>query len=112
MFNTLVKDLEDRTGQKYNEEKYWELLGEVFRDKDNPKGYRANKFQIISPYHSELFGTDALNTFFQSKLNKKYFENQQFIDGICIYDKVMQYKNRTKSNPIFAYVSKKRHYSN
>ncbi|MCT7554957.1 ATP-dependent DNA helicase [Aliarcobacter butzleri] len=104
MFNTLVKDLEDETGQKYNEEKYWELLNEVFRDKDNLKIKRANKFQVISPYRSELFGTDALNTFFQSKLNKKYFENQQFIDGISIYDKVMQNNNRTKSNPIFAFV--------
>lgn len=104
MFNTLVKDLEAETGDEYNEEKYWELLGKAFEDSSNPGIKRANKFQVISPYRSELFGTDALNTFFQSKINKRNFEKQLFVDGISIYDKVIQYRNRTKSNPIFAYV--------
>ncbi len=104
MFSTLIKDLEENSGLAYNEEKSWELLGRVFQDKENPKVKRANRFQVISPYRSELFGTDALNTFFQSKLNKTKFEMQQFVDGICIYDKVIQIRNRPKSNPIYAYL--------
>ena len=105
MFNTLIKDLQEETGLPYDEEKSWELLGKVFQDIENPKVKRANKFQVISPYRSELFGTDALNTFFQSKLNKTKFDIQQFVDGICIYDKVIQIRNRPKSNPIFAYLT-------
>ncbi|TDP61177.1 ATP-dependent DNA helicase [Flavobacterium dankookense] len=104
MFNTLVRDLEAEHDLKYNEEAYWELLGKTFEDPEDTKGKKANKFQVISPYRSELFGTDALNTFFQSKLNKRNFEKQNFLDGISIYDKVIQYRNRPKSNPIFAYV--------
>jgi exodeoxyribonuclease V alpha subunit len=104
MFNALVKDLEAENSITYNEDRYWELLNRAFEDKANPVIKRANKFQVISPYRSELFGTDALNTFFQSKFNKTKYEQQQFIDGISIYDKVIQYRNRTKSNPIFAWI--------
>jgi exodeoxyribonuclease V alpha subunit len=104
MFKTLVKNLEEVHGITYNEERYWELLGKAFEDSKQSSGKRANKFQVISPYRSELFGTDALNTFFQSKFNKTRFENQQFVDGISIFDKVIQYRNRTKSNPIFAWI--------
>lgn len=105
MFNTLVKGLEEEHGIEYNEERYWELLGKAFEDNGIK---RANKFQVISPYRSELFGTDALNTFFQSKLNASNFERQLFVDGISVFDKVIQYRNRTKSNPILAYVSKEK----
>lgn len=105
MFNTLVKGLEEMHNIKYNEERYWELLGKAFEDNGIK---RANKFQVISPYRSELFGTDALNTFFQSKLNASNFERQLFVDGISVFDKVIQYRNRTKSNPILAYVSKEK----
>lgn len=104
MFQTLIKDLEEVYKIKYDEDRYWELLSKAFEDDDNPKAKRANKFQVISPYRSELFGTDALNTFFQSKFNKTKFENQQFVDGICLFDKVIQIRNRPKSNPIFAYL--------
>ncbi|MCD8176239.1 MAG: AAA family ATPase [Tannerellaceae bacterium] len=102
MFQTLIKDLEQEHQYPYNEEKYWELLNKAFDDGENKK--RANKFQVISPYRSELFGTDALNTFFQSKFNKISFERQQFIDGIALGDKVIQFRNRTKSNPIYGFV--------
>lgn len=104
MFQTLIEDLENGYGITYNEERYWELLNKAFEDEDYPSGKRANKFQVISPYRSELFGTDALNTFFQSKFNKIKFDHQQFIDGISIFDKVIQYRNRTKSDPIFAFM--------
>jgi ATP-dependent exoDNAse (exonuclease V) alpha subunit len=101
MFNTLVKNLEEEHGITYNEDRYWELLNKVFEENGQR---RASKFQIISPYRSEIFGTDALNSFFQSKLNKANFENQFFVDGISVFDKVIQIRNRTKSDPIFAFV--------
>ena len=101
MFKTLIKDLEELHGEKYDEQYYYELLKKVFVDKDNNK--RADEFQVISPYRGELFGTDTLNPYFQSKFNKQRFEWKQFIDGISLFDKVIQIRNRPKSNPIFAY---------
>jgi len=103
MFSTLVKGLEQDYGLQYDEAKYYELLNKAFEHPDDPKRKKADKFQVISPYRSELFGTDALNIFLQSKFNKRHVENQQFIDGIALFDKVIQIRNRPKSNMIFAY---------
>lgn len=103
MFKILIRNLENETGQKYDEDRYWELLNYAFQNGDE-NNKKADKFQVISPYRSDLYGTEALNTFLQSKFNRTRFERQQFIDGICLYDKVIQYRNRTKSNPIFAWV--------
>lgn len=106
MLKTLIQDLELETGITYDPDKSWELLGKVFQDKETSNIKRANKFQVISPYRSELFGTDALNTFFQSSLNTHNVQKQLFVDGISIYDKIIQCRNRTKSNPIYAYLAK------
>ncbi len=104
IFSTLVKNLERETGNSYNEEKYWELLNKVFEHPKNPKAKKADNFQVISPYRSELFGTDALNVFLQNKFNKTRVEKQQFVDGISTYDKIIQIRNRPKSDPIWAFV--------
>ena len=103
MFQTLINDLEKEHGIKYDEAKYYELLNKVFEDKENKYKKHADFFQVISPYRGEQFGTDILNTFLQSKFNKQRAEWQQFIDGILLFDKVIQVRNRTKSDPIFAY---------
>lgn len=106
LFNTLVEDLEKKSGLTYDETKYWELLGKAFENPDYVKAKKADKFQVISPYRAELFGTDALNVFFQSKFNKRNFDGQKFVDGISIFDKVIQIRNRPKSDPIYAWVPK------
>jgi exodeoxyribonuclease V alpha subunit len=103
MFSTLVKDLEHDHNLKFDEAKYYELLSKAFEHPTDAKRKKADKFQVISPYRSELFGTDALNLFLQSKFNKRNVENQQFIDGIALFDKVIQVRNRPKSNMIFAW---------
>ncbi|MBR8535113.1 AAA family ATPase [Carboxylicivirga sediminis] len=108
IFSTLIKNLELETGIEYNEEKYWELLNKVFENSDSPNGKKADKFQVISPYRSELFGTDALNVFLQRKLNRNCVERQWFVDGISVFDKIIQFRNRTKSDPILAYVTKEK----
>jgi len=102
MFSALIKDLEEETGLEFSETRSWELLNNAFKDSDGEK--RADRFQVISPYRAELYGTDALNTFFQSKFNKSNFEKQRFVDGISVFDKVIQVRNRPKSDPILAYV--------
>ncbi|SIQ53174.1 ATP-dependent exoDNAse (exonuclease V), alpha subunit, helicase superfamily I [Pontibacter lucknowensis] len=106
MFQTLVEDLEAEYDLTYDEVHYWELLNKAFEHPDNADDRKADKFQVISPYRSEVFGTESLNVFLQSKFNKIKVENRQFLDGISLFDKVIQYRNRTKSDPIFAYLPK------
>lgn len=103
MFDTLVSDLEAEHGFKYDEERYYDLLNKAFEDSENANKKRADLFQVISPYRGELFGTEVLNTFLQSKFNMQRVEWKQFLDGVCLFDKVIQIRNRPKSDPIFAY---------
>jgi ATP-dependent exoDNAse (exonuclease V) alpha subunit len=105
MFQTLIEDLEKEHGIKYNEEKYYELLNKAFEDKENNSKKHADQFQVISPYRGEQYGTDILNTFLQGKFNMQRAGWKQFYDGITLFDKVIQIRNRPKSDPIFAYTN-------
>lgn len=69
-----------------------------------PNSYDKNPsyLQVLSPFRGEIFGTENLNMDFQSLLNGKNANRNQ-IDGIALYDKVIQFINRPKSNPISAY---------
>ncbi len=59
-------------------------------------------FQMLSPYRGEFYGTDYLNTFFQDHFNGFQAKKTQ-LDGISLYDKIIQYRNRPLSNKISAY---------
>lgn len=108
MFQTLVRDLEEAHQMEYNEDRYYELLSKAFEHPEKPKAKKADRFQVITPYRSESFGTEALNAFLQSKFNKKLYEQQQFLDGISLFDKVIQVRNRTQRDRILAYVPSER----
>ncbi|MDR2368759.1 MAG: ATP-dependent RecD-like DNA helicase [Deltaproteobacteria bacterium] len=72
--------------------------------KDKDHEYRMNPafLQVLSPFRGEEFGTDNLNLFLQSLLNGGW-ANRCRLEGITYFDKVIQYVNHTKSNPIYAY---------
>ena len=54
-------------------------------------------------YRGETFGTESLNSYIQARANGNALERYQAIDGITLFDKVIQYFNRPKSNPVSAY---------
>jgi hypothetical protein len=59
-------------------------------------------FQVLSPFRGDDHGTDRLNTVLQSLLNGSWAEKFT-LDTITLFDKVIQFVNRPKSNPIYAY---------
>ncbi|MFD4930913.1 recombinase family protein [Peribacillus butanolivorans] len=65
--------------------------------------HSAEAFQIISPYRGEAFGTESINQLIQDVLNGSYKTNKGNLGGVSYFDKVIQYKNRPKSNPYWAY---------
>lgn len=78
-------------------------LWQNFCRSQNKDGFlNASIFQILSPYRGENYGVDYLNTYFQSMVNKSNFERYN-LDGITLGDKVIQIRNRPKSNKISAY---------
>ena len=58
--------------------------------------------QVLSPFRGEIHGTDRLNTVLQKLLNN-FWADKYTLDTITLFDKVIQFVNRPKSNPIFAY---------
>ena len=57
--------------------------------------------RVISPYRGEFYGTGSLNLLMQKTFNAYW--SRKKLDGIGYYDKVIQFRNRPKSDPAYAY---------
>ncbi|KSV16608.1 exonuclease [Dehalococcoides mccartyi] len=97
---TIISDLEKDTGGKADPEKLSYTWSKAIRPENKP--YDASYLQVLSPYRGEFYGTDYLNTVFQSLLNG-YQSGRTLLEGIALFDKVIQFRNRPKSDPISAY---------
>ncbi|MEZ8095513.1 AAA family ATPase [Photobacterium swingsii] len=64
-------------------------------------------FQILSPVRGEEFGTEAINLACQSFKSGNWAQRGT-VDGFHVFDKVIQVRNRTKSDPVKAYDFKQR----
>jgi ATP-dependent exoDNAse (exonuclease V) alpha subunit len=102
LIDTIVKDLETDTGAKYDPNNPFEICAQAFKIQ-NYDNQEPDYMQIISPYRGEFFGVDNLNLWIQETFNKYNVENKGTLNGITYFDKVIQYRNRTRSNPIKAY---------
>ncbi len=100
MKSVIIKDLEEATGDKAQTGKFYNIWGEAL--KQNSGRPDPTYLQILSPFRGEFYGTEYLNTFFQGLFNG-YQATKTQLDGISLFDKVIQFRNRPKSNPISAY---------
>lgn len=66
------------------------------------------RFQILTPHRGELHGVEAINEACQKRISEFTINRIGAVDGITLGDKVIQFRNRPKSNPIWAYDSSKR----
>jgi hypothetical protein len=65
---------------------------------DDPTAY-----QILTRHRGELHGVEALNEACQTRIAENLISRIGAVDGITLFDKVIQVRNRPKSNPIWAY---------
>ncbi|MCK6462815.1 MAG: AAA family ATPase [Candidatus Pacebacteria bacterium] len=100
MRDIIIEDLENDSNVKLENDKTYLLWDAACKKKDGKK--RATYMQVLSPYRGEVYGTENLNLTLQ-KLFNKYQAQKATLDGIAIFDKVIQYRNRPKSDPISAY---------
>lgn len=101
LHNIIISDLQQATGKTTEEiggesELWFNFL------RDENKHAQPERIQVISPYRGEFYGTDDLNRFMQRTFNK-YAKKGCQIDGISVFDKVIQYRNRPKTNPASVY---------
>jgi ATP-dependent exoDNAse (exonuclease V) alpha subunit len=100
MKSTIIKDLENETGDKAEAGRLYNLWSKAIKNgEDQPD---PTYLQVLSPFRGEFYGTDYLNTFFQDFLNSYQAKKTQ-LDGVALFDKVIQVRNRPKSNSISAY---------
>lgn len=64
--------------------------------------WRPEYAQILSPYRGELHGIEALNHAVQQAKSSAFLKKGT-LDGITLFDKVIQIRNRTVSDPIYGY---------
>ena len=60
-------------------------------------------YQILTPHRGEMHGVEALNEACQDRIALKIIERVGTVGGVTLYDKVIQTRNRPKSNPIWGY---------
>ncbi|WCL50761.1 ATP-dependent DNA helicase [Leptospira sp. GIMC2001] len=78
-------------------------LWQAYCRKKNIGGFLdASLMQVLSPYRNDNYGVDYLNTFLQKSLNS-HNSGKSILDGISLGDKVIQIRNRPKSDKISAY---------
>jgi len=97
----IVTDMEKDSETSFNPERPWELWRAAFADKDGVS--RPEYQQVMSPYRGELFGVEHLNRVLQIHNKGKQPDHHRLLDGVALYDKVIQYRNRARSNAIWAY---------
>jgi ATP-dependent exoDNAse (exonuclease V) alpha subunit len=103
LVETIVVDMEKDTNTKFDTRRPFDLWHKAFMSGSDRR--QASYQQVISPYRGELFGTEYINSVLQQHSNHNTLENLGHLGGITIYDKVIQVRNKYKSdnNPLWAY---------
>lgn len=97
LIKTIVSDLEKDTQTKFNGDRPFEVWQKAITDENGNK--KDTYQQVISPYRGELFGIENLNIVLQKFLNDYCLVNKGAIGGITLFDKIIQFRNRSKSEP-------------
>jgi hypothetical protein len=101
LVSRIIADMEEDSGITYSAEESHKLwLGAV---KGKKGDYRAEYHQVISPYLNEDFGTIAINNRLQQEARGGSLDRIGSLDGITLFDKVIQTRNRGQSEPLRAY---------
>ncbi|MCA9030242.1 MAG: ATP-dependent RecD-like DNA helicase, partial [Planctomycetaceae bacterium] len=111
LIKEMVRDMERDSGESLNPDRPFDLWKKAC-ETDGGNGYkrqRAEYNQVISPYRGELFGTEPLNEEIQKHIKGIPREEQpdfnRQLDGVMLFDKVIQITNRSLSNrePVYGY---------
>ncbi|MHB0858406.1 MAG: AAA family ATPase [Anaerolineae bacterium] len=103
LVETIVEDMERDSGQTYDSGRP-DHLWDAAMAAGSPEGIGDPEIlQVLSPYRGELYGVDHLNTLLQDHKNRWMLSNKGVLGGITYGDKVIQVRNRTKSDSLWAY---------
>lgn len=94
-------DMQNDTGKTLDPDRPYQLWREAFK---NEAGRSSPDYQqILSPYRGEPFGTEQVNSLMQKEAQGGMLKRIGELGGITLFDKVIQYRNRGKSDSLWAY---------
>jgi hypothetical protein len=104
LLDTVMVDAEADTGLKLDPMRPWELWRAVWNrgGKGEYDRFPENQ-QILSPYRGELFGVEHLNDLVQRSVNGHIVDHCGTLGTIAYFDKVIQIRNSSSRNPVWAY---------
>ena len=95
---TLIEAIEAGMNGEGEKKEPWEIWRDALEDD-------PTAFQILTPHRAEMHGVEALNEACQKRRADYVISRVGCVDGVTLFDKVIQIRNRPKSNPIWAYRS-------
>lgn len=96
LIEQLTTDMAEDANVDAREMSFYELWKKAF-------DWRPEYSQVLSPYRGELYGIEALNLAVQKEKSGDLMKQKGALDGITLFDKVLQIRNRTASEPIYGY---------
>jgi hypothetical protein len=72
-------------------------------DELKEKQVNVDNSQILSPYRGEFFGTESINILCQEHLNSYNLDHKGNLNGITLFDKVIQFRNRAGKDSHYSY---------
>lgn len=96
LINRLTADMAEDTNEDASSLPFHELWMKAYN-------WKPEYAQVLSPYRGELYGIEALNQVIQQKKSSELIKRKGAVDGITLFDKVIQIRNRTTSDPIYGY---------
>lgn len=112
LVSIVVADMEADTGQRLDKARPFELWRLAAREEGGQR-QRPEYLQIMSPYRGEQYGTDNLNLVVQRHIQgidrkRAAGSDVKMLDGVMLFDKVIQVRNRPRSDPLWAWNTKTR----
>ena len=99
LIDQITRDMERDTGLEDNPDRAYELWRKAFDG-------QPEKSQVLTPYRGELFGIEALNAAIQKHISQGMLDKVGALGGITLFDKVIQIRNRPRSDMAYAYNAK------
>ena len=65
--------------------------------------WQPDRYQVLTPHRGEMHGVEALNGAIQGHVSGPAVQRYGTLSGVTLFDKVIQIRNRSRSNPIWAY---------
>ena len=86
----------DHTGEALDPDKPYKLWRTATE-------WKPDRYQVLTPHRGELHGVEALNSAVQERVSEAAVHAYGTLSGITLYDKVIQVRNRSRSDPIWGY---------